>query len=153
MHDVHKPQALTPYLTMSDAAAAAEFYKKAFGAIEVSRHQAPNTNKLMHVHMTILDSVLMFADDFPEMMGGKSRTPQSLGGTPVTLHLQVDDANAIWESAVAAGATVTMPLADQFWGDRYGQLVDPFGHAWSIGQTISKLTPEEIEAGAQAAFK
>lgn len=153
MHDVHKPQALTPYLTVSDAAAAAEFYKKAFGAVEVARHAAPGTNKLMHVHMTILDSVLMFADDFPEHMGGKSRTPEALGGTPVTLHLQVDDADAIWENAVAAGANVTMPLADQFWGDRYGQLLDPFGHAWSIGQTKSKPSAEEIEEGAKAAFK
>jgi PhnB protein len=143
-------QTVTPYLVMSDAAAAIDFYKKAFGAEEVARHAAPNDTRLMHVHMRLLGSDLMFSDDFADKMDGKSKTPQALGGSPVTLHLQVEDANALWDRAVGAGAKVTMPLKDQFWGDRYGQLQDPFGHQWSVGQKIKNLSKEEIEAAAAA---
>jgi len=148
-----EPIGLTPYLTVSDAAAAADFYKSAFGATEIARHAAPGSKKLMHVRLELFGSLLMFADDFPEMMGGKPRTPEALGGTPITLHLQVPDADAVWETAVAAGATITMPLADQFWGDRYGQLLDPFGHQWSIGQSLKQLTDAEVEAAAKETFK
>jgi len=147
------PVGLTPYLVVNNAKEAIDFYTKAFGAREVARHGAPNTEKLMHVALEVFGSMMYFADDFPEFCGGKSRTPQSLGGTPVTLHLQVEDAQSVWDKAVAAGATVTMPLKDQFWGDKYGQLVDPFGHSWSIGQTISQPSAEEIEVSAAAAFK
>ena len=147
------PVGLFPYLVVSDAKAAIDFYTKAFGATEVMRHSAPNSDKLMHVHMVVFGSAFYFADDFPEHMGGRSRTPQALGGTPVTLHLQVDDAQAVWDSAVANGATVAMPLADQFWGDRYGQLLDPFGHQWSIGQTLKTLSDAEVEKAAEAAFQ
>jgi PhnB protein len=141
-----------PYIVISNAAAAIEFYKKAFGAVELARHNAPNTDKIMHASLRINGGILMMSDDFSASMGGKSQTPQALGGSPVTFHLQVDDANALWARALAAGATVAMPLADQFWGDRYGQLIDPFGHRWSIGQTISKPTQAEIEEAAKAAF-
>jgi len=147
------PIGLSPYLTVSDAAAAADFYKQAFGATEIARHADPNSKKLMHVRLELFGSLLMFADDFPEWMDGKSRTPQALGGTPVTLHLQVPDIDAVWETAVAAGATVTMPLKDQFWGDRYGQLLDPYGHQWAIGQSLHSLTNEEVEAAAKENFK
>ena len=147
------PTGLFPHLVVNDAAAAIDFYTKAFGATEITRHPAPNSSKLMHVAMEVEGTQFYFADDFPEFCGGKSRTPQKLGGTPVTLHLQVLDAQSVWDAAVRAGATVTMPLADQFWGDRYGQLVDPFGHQWSIGQTVSQPSKAEIEAGAEAAFK
>jgi PhnB protein len=85
-------------------------------------------------------------------MGGKSETPEALGGSPVTFHLQVENADAAWSKALAAGAQVKMPLADQFWGDRYGQLRDPFGHYWSIGQSISKPSAAEIEQAAKAVF-
>jgi PhnB protein len=85
-------------------------------------------------------------------MGGKSETPEALGGSPVTFHLHVADADAVWIKAVSAGAQVKMPLADQFWGDRYGQLRDPFGHYWSIGQTKSSPTQEQIEEAAKAVF-
>lgn len=146
-------QTLTPYLCTGDAGAAIDFYKKAFGAEEVSRHLSPDGKRFMHVHMKILGMNLMFADDFPEYMGGKSRTPVALGGSPVTLHLQVDDADAIWNQAVNAGAQVTMPLADQFWGERYGQLRDPFGHEWSIGQMKRTVTEEELAEGAKQSFK
>jgi PhnB protein len=94
---------------------------------------------------------LMLSDDFAEHMG-RSRTPEAFGGSPVTLHLHTDDVNTLWANAVAAGAKVTMPLQDQFWGDRYGQFTDPFGHTWSAGQTIKKVSPEELAAGAKAAF-
>jgi PhnB protein len=144
---------LTPYLVVSDAAAASDFYQRAFGATEIARHATPDGKKLMHVRIQLFGSTLYFADDFPEMMGGTSRTPEALGGSPVTLHVQVPDATAVWEQAVAAGATVTMPLKDQFWGDRYGQLRDPFGHAWSIGQTLRQVSPEEFEKAARKEFK
>ena len=145
-------QSLTPYLTVSNAAAAIDFYKKAFGAEEVARHAAPDgSNRLMHVQMKVLGMDLMLADDFPEHMG-RSRTPEAFGGSPVTLHLHTDDVNTLWANAVAAGAKVTMPLKDQFWGERYGQFTDPFGHSWSAGQTIKKVSQEEFEVGAKAAF-
>lgn len=144
-------QSLTPYLTVSNAAAAIDFYKKAFGAEELRRHAAPDGNRLMHAHLRIHGSDLMLADDFPEHMG--SRTPEKFGGSPVTLHVHVEkDVDQIWSNAVAAGAKVTMPLADQFWGDRYGQFTDPFGHSWSVGQTVKQVTEEELIVGAKAAF-
>jgi PhnB protein len=142
-----------PYLVVSNAAAAIDFYKKAFGATELARHAAPGTNKVMHAHLEIHGGNLFLADDFSSQMGGKSETPEALGGSPVTFHLQVDNADVAWAQAVAAGAQITMPLADQFWGDRYGQLRDPFGHKWSIGQTKSTPSQGEIEEAAKAAFK
>ena len=143
-----------PYLVVSDGAAAIDFYKNAFGAVELVRHAAPGTDKLMHAHLVIHGGHVMLCDDFSSMGHGKSETPEALGGSPVTFHLQVDNADEAWEKAVAAGAEVTMPLADQFWGDRYGQLRDPFGHKWSISQTRSRSTPSEaeIEEGAKATF-
>lgn len=141
-----------PYLVVSDAAAAIDFYKSAFGAVELVRHAAPGTDKLMHAHLVVHGGHLMLSDDFSQSMGGKSETPEALGGSPVTFHIHTDDADAVWEKAVAAGAEITMPIANQFWGDRYGQLRDPFGHKWSIGQTLSTPSQEEIEEGAKAAF-
>lgn len=143
----------TPYLVVSNAPAAIEFYKNAFGAVELVRHMVPNTDKVMHAHLKIQGADLMLSDDCSSMMGGKSETPEALGGSPVTFHLHTGDANGLWAKALAAGATVKMPLMDQFWGDRYGQLRDPFGHYWSIGQTISKPTEAEIEEGAKKGFE
>jgi PhnB protein len=142
----------TPYLVVSNGAAAIDFYKNAFGAVELVRHAAPGTDKLMHAHLVIHGGHLMLADDFSAQMGGKSETPEALGGSPVTFHIHTEDADAVWATALAAGADVTMPLADQFWGDRYGQLRDPFGHKWSIGQTLRSPSQEEIEEGAKASF-
>ena len=105
-------QSMTPYLTVSNAAAAIDFYKKAFGAEEITRHAAPDGKRLMHAHLKVMGMDLMLSDDFPEHMG-RSRTPEAFGGSPVTLHLHTDDVNTLWENAVAAGAKVTMPLADQ----------------------------------------
>jgi len=144
---------LTPYLTVNDANAAIEFYKKALGAKEVARHPAPDSNKLMHVHLELYGSALFFSDDFPEFMGGKSNTPQALGGSPVTLHISVEDGQAAWDKAIAAGATVVMPFKEQFWGDLYGQFTDPFGHKWSIGQSVKQPTEAELKEGAEAAFE
>jgi PhnB protein len=141
-----------PYLVVSNAAAAIDFYKKAFGAREITRHAAPGTDKLMHAHLVIHGGSLFLADDFAGQMGKKSETPEALGGSPVTFHLHVENADATWDEAVAAGAEITMPLADQFWGDRYGQLRDPFGHKWSIGQTKSRPSQEELEKGAKEVF-
>jgi PhnB protein len=144
---------MLPYLTVSDGAAAIEFYKKAFGAVEQELHLAPGSTKIMNACLSINGGVFMLSDDFSEQFGGPSSTPEALGGSPVTLHLQVEDVDAAWDTAVAAGAIVTMPLADQFWGDRYGQMKDPFGHKWSMAQNKVSLTKSEIEEAAKTSFK
>jgi PhnB protein len=142
----------TPHIVVSNAAAAIDFYKAAFGAVETSRHVAPNSNKIMHASLNINGGVLMMNDDFSDSAGGTRQTPEALGGCPVTFHLDVPDADAAWTRALAAGATVKLPLANQFWGSRYGMLKDPFGYHWSISQTIATPTPAEMEEGAKAAF-
>jgi PhnB protein len=144
---------LIPYLVVRDAAAAIEFYKTALGAMEIVRHQMPESTKITHAHLVISDGSIMLSDDFPEMTGGKSSTPEALGGSPVTIHLQMADVDSFWERAVAGGVTVTMPLADQFWGDRYGQFTDPFGHKWSVGQTKVSLSEEQLKEAARVWFK
>jgi PhnB protein len=142
-----------PHIVVSNAAAAIDFYKQAFGATEVARHVAPNSNKIMHAMLAINGGHLILNDDFSEAMGQRSSTPEALGGTPLALHMQVADADASWAKAIAAGAEIVFPLKDQFWGDRYGQLRDPFGHKWSIAQTIAKPTAEELEQGAKKSFE
>jgi PhnB protein len=144
---------LIPYLVVTNAAAAIDFYKDAFGAVELARHYAGDSPMISHAHLRINGGSIMLSDDFSEMMGGKSMTPEVLGGSPVTLHLQLADVDAFWDRAVAAGATVTLALADQFWGDRYGQVVDPFGHKWSMGQTKTALSEDEIKEASKAFFK
>ena len=135
--------ALSPHLVVDDANAAIDFYVKAFGAVEVGRIPGPD-GKLIHGAVQIDGATVMLADDFPEMSGGKSMTPKSLGGTPVTIHLTVTDVETRFQQAVDAGATVVMPLEDQFWGDRYGIVRDPFGHQWSLGQPVREVSYEEI---------
>ena len=140
------------HLTVHDCDAAIAFYKKAFGAVELLRHAAPDGKKIMHATFTVLGHPVMINDDFPEYTG-KPQTPRALGGSPVTLHLSVPDVDAAWQKAVKAGAEVTMPLADQFWGDRYGKLRDPFGHEWSLSANKNKkLSDAEIRKGAEKAF-
>ena len=106
----------------------------------------------MHAAVLINDCTVMLADEFPEYSEGKRSSPDALGGTPVVLHLQMADADTFFNKAVAAGAEVKMPLADQFWGDRYGQLRDPSGHVWSIGAAKQKLSEEQVKEAAKAHF-
>ena len=139
---------LTPHLVCRDAAAAIDFYGRAFGAVERFRLPAPD-GKLIHACVQIGDSLLFLVDEMPAM---GALGPQALKGSPVTIHLQVEDADAVFARAMRAGATVTMPLADMFWGDRYGQVRDPFGHSWSIATHVRDLSPEQIRAAAAAAM-
>ena len=139
---------VTPHLVIRDAGKAAEFYKKAFGAEVKGVHRTPD-GKVMHGELTIGDSKIFFADEFPGM-GVKG--PQTLGGSAVVLNVYVEDVDKLFNQAVAAGATVTMPLADQFWGDRYGQLTDPFGHSWALGKHVEDVAEEELERRAKEAF-
>ena len=134
---------LTPLLICDDASAAIEFYKKAFNAVELSRLPGPD-GKLLHASVRIGDSPLMLTDEMPQW---GSLGPKALKGTPVMIHLYVPDVDAMFAQAVAAGATVKMPVAEMFWGDRYGQLQDPFGHSWSVGTHTRDLTPEQIRQG------
>jgi PhnB protein len=136
---------VSPILTVGDGAGAIDFYVKAFDAEELGRVPGPDGKKLYHAALKINGATVMLQDDFPEMTEGKSMTPTALGGSPVTIHLEVTDVDAKFQQAVDAGATIVMPLEDAFWGDRYGVLRDPFGHIWSMGQPIREVTPEEIE--------
>lgn len=132
MSEQERPTAsVTPHLVVDGAAQAIDFYVTAFGAEEVQR--APTEDgRLMHAAITINGGLIMLMDDFPEARDGKHADPKSLDGTPVLLHLEVTDVDAAWQRALDAGATMLMPLEDQFWGERYGQLCDPFGHVWSM---------------------
>lgn len=131
-------RSVTPHLVCDGAAAAIDFYKAAFGAVEVGRMPGPD-GRLMHAQIRIGDSAVMLVDESPKfgMLG-----PKSLKGTPVTIHLYVPDVDAFVARAVDAGAKVVMPPADMFWGDRYGSLEDPFGHRWSVATHIKDLSPE-----------
>jgi uncharacterized glyoxalase superfamily protein PhnB len=131
------------------AAQAIEFYKKAFGAEELTRMPSPDGRTVMHAELQIGDSILFLADEFPEM---GARSPKALGGSPVTIHLYVADVDAVFNRAIQAGATAQMPPTDMFWGDRYGKLTDPFGHVWSVATHTEDVPPEEMAKRAQAAF-
>ncbi|MDT5149458.1 MAG: PhnB protein [Mycobacterium sp.] len=136
---------LSPHLVVDDAAAAIDFYVSAFGATEYGRVPHPD-GRLVHAALNINGSMVMLNDDFPDFNDGKSSTPKALGGTPVTIHLQVPDVESAFARAIDAGATVVAPLEDQFWGDRYGMVRDPFGHQWSLGQPVREVSSEEIAA-------
>jgi len=140
---------VTPHLVCAGAADAIEFYKKAFGATEMFRLPAPD-GRLIHASIMIGDSMVMLVDEMKEM---NSLGPHARGGTSVGIHLQVEDADALFARAVAAGAKVKMPPADMFWGDRFGVVIDPFGHEWSIATHLRDLTPDEIAAAAAEAMK
>lgn len=137
---------LSPHLVCAGAAKAIDFYKAAFGATENVRLPTPD-GKLMHACVTINGSSVMLVDEFPGM---GAVAPTSLKGTPVTLHLMVDDVDAFTARAVAAGAKVIMPVADMFWGDRYGVIEDPFGHRWSIATPQRAMSVEDIQAALKA---
>jgi len=132
---------VTPHLVCRGAARAIEFYKEAFGAVEIGRQLMPQGEKLLHAMLQIGDSKVMLVDEFPEW---GSRDPMALHGSPVTLHLYVEDVDAVVAQAVRAGAKVTMPVEQTFWGDRYGKLEDPFGHHWSVATHVRDVSPEEM---------
>ena len=138
---------VTPYLVINGAGRAIEFYKKAFGAKEVERQAMPD-GTLMHAMIRIGDSLVMMSDEFP---GSDTKSPTSAGGTTSNMHIYSKDVDKLWNQAINAGAKPTMPLENQFWGERYGKLQDPFGHIWSVAMVV-KMSAAEREAKRQAAF-
>jgi PhnB protein len=139
--------AVTPYLIVKGAASAIEFYKKALGAREMLRVPAP-ASRIGHAELRFGDSVVMLADEFPDI---GARGPQSFGGSPVSIHLYVEDVDAVFRQAIAAGATLVNPVKDQFYGDRMGSFTDPFGHTWHVATHIEDLSPEELQKRAAKA--
>ena len=141
---------MVPHLIMTNGPAAIAFYKQAFGAVEAyPANLSPDGQKVVHAELRIGEATLYLCDDFtPE----QNRNPVALGGSPVTLNLTVEDADAVFARAVEAGAIVTMPMEDTFWGARYGKLDDPFGHVWSINQQVREVSREEIKKASDAYF-
>jgi PhnB protein len=137
---------VTPYLAIKNAAKALEFYKKAFGATETSKVMMPD-GRLGHAEIRLGDSLIMLSDEFPEY-GGKA--PETLGGSPVSIHLYVEDVDAFFKRALAAGAKERKPVMDQFYGDRSGQLEDPFGHLWWVATHKEDIAPAELQKRVQA---
>ncbi len=138
-----------PYLCCRDAARALEFYTAAFGAVETMRLAEPS-GRIGHAEIKLGDAVIMLSDEYPEM---HVRSPEALGGTPVMIHLYVDDVDAFAARAVAAGATLERPVAHQFYGDRSGQLRDPFGHRWSVATRLEAVSADEIQRRYDAMMK
>ena len=139
---------VTPHLVCADAAKAIDFYKAAFGAQEIHRMPMPD-GKLMHAAVRIGDSMVMLVDEMPQW---GALGPLALKGSPVTIHLAVPNVDEVVAAAVKAGAVVKMPVADMFWGDRYGIVIDPFGHNWSVATHIRDMTPEEMIAASRTAM-
>jgi uncharacterized glyoxalase superfamily protein PhnB len=139
---------LTPHIVVRGAAQAIEFYKKAFGAVELRRAAMPDGKTLMHADLKIGDSHLLLVDEIP----GMCHAPREPGASGCALHLFVEDVDAVFNRAVAAGAKAIMPVADQFWGDRYGKLIDPFGHEWSVATHKEDPTPAEMQKRQEAMF-
>jgi PhnB protein len=139
---------VTPYLAVDDATEAIEFYTKAFGAKERVRMETPD-GKVGHAELEIGDSLVMLSDPFPQ---ASTKPPNELGGTSVSVFLYVEDVDAVVKQAVDSGATVSMEVADQFWGDRFGSVRDPFGHLWSIATHVEDVPPEEMAERAKAAM-
>jgi PhnB protein len=139
---------ITPHIVVSDAAAAADWYKRVLGAEERSRIEVPG-GKLLQVELWFGDSAVMLADEFREL---GVLSPLSVGGTATVLHLYTTDVDAAWQAAVDAGAEVRQPLRDVFWGERYGQITDPFGHRWGLAQHLRNVPRQEIEEAAAAMF-
>jgi uncharacterized glyoxalase superfamily protein PhnB len=139
---------ITPHLIIRDCDKALTFYEKAFAAEVVGRSAGP-AGKIMHAAVKIGDSMVMMADEFPEMGDRTSKAPVSLGGTSVVLNIYCDDADAWYRRAIKAGAESLMAPADMFWGDRYSQIRDPFGHSWAIATRREDVTPEELNERAQ----
>jgi PhnB protein len=141
-------RAITPHIVVADASRAANWYERALGAEERRRVPVPG-GKFMLIEVLFGSSPVMIADEFPAL---EVLSPLSIGGTPVVLHLTTDDVDSLWQRALGAGAEVLHPLTDQFWGERHGQIVDPFGHRWGLAQQIRDVSPDEIAAAAWEAF-
>lgn len=141
----------SPFLTIKGASEALDFYTKAFGATDIQRMPGPG-GLLMHAEFKIGDSMIMCHDEMPPEMGGGGKSPLALGGTPVTIFLYVPDVDAVFNSAVAAGGKPIMPPEDQFWGDRFAMVIDPFGHSWAIATHIEDPSAEEITRRMEAQF-
>jgi PhnB protein len=139
---------VTPYLAVDDAAQAIEYYKKAFGAKERARMEAPD-GKIGHAELEIGDSMVMLSDPFPH---ASTKSPKELGGTSGSVFMYVEDVDAVVKKAVDEGATITMEVADQFWGDRFGSIQDPFGHSWAIATHVEDVPPEEMAVRAKEAM-
>ena len=139
---------ITPHLCVQGAAQAIDFYKKAFNAEEICRIPSPDGSTLIHSAVKIGDSILFIYDEVPQM---GALGPKSIGGSPVRIHLYVEDVDSLYEQAVKAGAEIGMPLADQPWGDRYGTLTDPFGHSWGLATHVEDVSFEEINRRFEAA--
>ena len=139
---------VVPYISVKHASDAIAYYKKAFGAEETVRMDVPD-GKIGHAELKIGDSLVMLSDPFPQ---ASTTPPKELGGTSASIFMYVEDVDAVVQKAVDAGATVTMEVEDQFWGDRFGSITDPFGHNWSIATHVEDLTPEEIEERGKAAM-
>ena len=139
---------VTPYLAVEDAAAAIDYYKKAFGAKERVRMDAPD-GKIGHAELEIGDSIVMLSDPFPQ---ASTKPPKELGGTSASVFLYVEDVDSVVQDAIDAGATITMPVENQFWGDRFGTVTDPFGHLWSVATHVEDVPPEEMAERAKAAM-
>jgi PhnB protein len=142
--------AVAPHLVVDDAAGAVDFYISALGAVEVRRMASPDGKKLRHAELSVGPVRLLLADEFPELGGPPA--PKTLGGTPVVIHLEVDDCDAAFDRAVAAGAQPAMAAMDAFWGDRYALIVDPFGHRWSFAHRLETVDEAELQRrGAEIA--
>lgn len=142
--------AITPTLTVKDASNAIEFYKKAFGAKEIYRFLGPDGKSIMHAEIKISDSIVMLGEENPQM---GCLSPQSTGSTSSGIFMYVPNADDVFNKAVSAGAKPQMPMMDAFWGDRFGSIIDPFGHVWSISTRKKDMTPDEIKKAGQEAFK
>ena len=141
-----------PHLIVNDGMAALKFYKEVFGAEEGHNMMAPDGKRLMHGELILDGHKFFVSDEFRPEEGGACKTPQTLNGTSVRITLQTDEPDAVVERAVARGAKVIMPVQDMFWGARYGQIVDPFGHNWGINQQLTEQTEEETDAAAKEFF-
>jgi PhnB protein len=139
---------VTPYITVKGADRAIEFYKRAFGATEISRMPGPD-GRIGHAEIKLGDSHVFLSDEYPEM---DARSPETLGGSPVGLFLYLEDVDVVFQRAVSAGAQSVRPPADMFWGDRYGTLRDPFGHVWHVATHIEDVSPEEMTRRAAEAM-
>jgi len=135
---------ITPHLVVNNGVDAVEIYKRAFGAVVVYRYNGPDDKSIIYVKLRIGDSPVLLSDEFPDTEGISCRSPKSIGGITVVIHIYTEDVDKLFNQAISAGATVITPVTDMFWGDRYGQLMDPYGHFWSIATHKEDLSDDEI---------